>query len=159
MCPVDPANAYRFTGISVEMNDNFFFSFHLFIFFQRSSYIHRGTQQSITVLRPTIQPPPSAEAPLSSRGARIDRRHSECSHRLSTNIYTKHEIHLMNKNNQKFHISKFGFFFGVFCPPIFIEPVSAGGCSARPARLGVHPIWWRRHGNTKSISKVQSSDV
>ena len=31
-----------------------------------------------------------------------------------------------------------------------IETVSAGGRSARPARLGVHPIWWRWHGNTKS---------
>ena len=40
-----------------------------------------------------------------------------------------------------------------------IETVSAGGRSARPARLGVHPIWWRWHGNTKSLSKVQSSDV
>ena len=31
--------------------------------------------------------------------------------------------------------------------------------STRPARLGVHPIWWRWHGNTKSLFKVQSSDV
>ena len=40
-----------------------------------------------------------------------------------------------------------------------IETVSADGRSARPARLGGHPIWWRWHGNTKSLSKVQSSDV
>ena len=40
-----------------------------------------------------------------------------------------------------------------------IETVSAGGRSAWPARLGIHPIWWRWHGNTKSLSKVQSSDV
>ena len=33
MCPVDHDNAYRFTGISVEMNNNFFFSFYLFIYF------------------------------------------------------------------------------------------------------------------------------
>ena len=39
------------------------------------------------------------------------------------------------------------------------ETVSADGRSARPARLGGHPIWWRWHGNTKSLSKVQSSDV
>ena len=31
MCPVNHANAYRFTGISVEMNNNFFF-FFLFIY-------------------------------------------------------------------------------------------------------------------------------
>ena len=42
---------------------------------------------------------------------------------------------------------------------IVLETVSADGRSARPARLGVHPIWWRWHGNTKSLSKVQSSDV
>ena len=35
-----------------------------------------------------------------------------------------------------------------------IESVSADGRSARPARLDVHPIWWRWHGNTKSLSKV-----
>ena len=40
-----------------------------------------------------------------------------------------------------------------------IETVSADGRSARPARLGGHPIWWRWHGNTKNLSKVQSSDV
>ena len=40
-----------------------------------------------------------------------------------------------------------------------IETVSADGRSARPARLGGHPTWWRWHGNTKSLSKVQSSDV
>ena len=40
-----------------------------------------------------------------------------------------------------------------------IETVSADGRSARPARLGGHPIWWRWHGNTKSLSKVQYSDV
>ena len=37
MCPVDHDNAYRFTGISLEMNNNFFFFFLfiylLFIFF------------------------------------------------------------------------------------------------------------------------------
>ena len=33
MCPVDHDNTYRFTGISVEMNNNFFFfSFYLFIY-------------------------------------------------------------------------------------------------------------------------------
>ena len=42
---------------------------------------------------------------------------------------------------------------------VVIETVSADGRSARPARLGGHPIWWRWHGNTKSLSKVQSSDV
>ena len=42
---------------------------------------------------------------------------------------------------------------------ILIETVSAGGHSARPAKLGVHPIWWWWHGNTKSLSNVQSSDV
>ena len=40
-----------------------------------------------------------------------------------------------------------------------IETISAGGRFARPAKLGVHPIWWRWHGNTKSLSKVQSCDV
>ena len=44
-------------------------------------------------------------------------------------------------------------------PRMTIETVSAGGRSTRPARLGVHLIWWRWHGNTKSLSKVQSSDV
>ena len=43
--------------------------------------------------------------------------------------------------------------------PKCIETVSAGGRSVRPARLGVHPIWWRWHGNTNSLSKVQSCDV
>ena len=43
--------------------------------------------------------------------------------------------------------------------PVVIETASAGGRSAWPARLGVHPIWWRWHGNTKSLSKVQSCDV
>ena len=33
-----------------------------------------------------------------------------------------------------------------------IETVSAGGRSARAARLGVHPIWWRWHGNTIKLS-------
>ena len=33
---------------------------------------------------------------------------------------------------------------------LLIETVSAGGRSARPARLSVHPIWWRWHGNTES---------
>ena len=40
-----------------------------------------------------------------------------------------------------------------------IETVSAGGRSARPTRLGVHPIWWRWHGNTKSLSNLQCCDV
>ena len=31
------------------------------------------------------------------------------------------------------------------------ETVSAGGRSARPPRLGVHPIWWRWQGNTKKL--------
>ena len=32
MCPIDHANAYRFTGISVEMNDNFFFFLFIYLF-------------------------------------------------------------------------------------------------------------------------------
>ena len=29
----------------------------------------------------------------------------------------------------------------------------------KASEVGFHPIWWRWHGNTKSLSKVQSSDV
>ena len=34
-----------------------------------------------------------------------------------------------------------------------------GGCSARPVRLGIHPIWWRWHGNTKSHAILPFGDV
>ena len=40
-----------------------------------------------------------------------------------------------------------------------IETVSVGGRSARPARMGIHPIWWRGHGNTKNLSNLQCCDV
>ena len=40
-----------------------------------------------------------------------------------------------------------------------IETVSVGGRSARPARSGVHPIWWRWHGNTKSHAILPFGDV
>ena len=31
------------------------------------------------------------------------------------------------------------------------ETASTGGHSARPAILGIHPVWWRWHGNMKLV--------
>ena len=54
------------------------------------------------------------------------------------------------------------FLFVTFGQPEYQPPivtVSAGDRSARPAKLGVHPIWWRWHGNTRSHAILPFGDV
>ena len=90
---------------------------------------------------------------LWQRTSGVDQTKLEVSIRASACGYTTHQNHTFQMLRIKVDLHFRRALHGG------IETVSADGRSARPARLGGHPIWWRWHGNTKSLSKVQSSDV